>query len=192
MFHWSLRDVHILLTDEEELDLVRQLAGNKGTDLIDYHCCRKTRRNYEKRISAFLAAAWRENQSSFHRTYVFRSFYGEQAQLMFPAILNAYGRLTKHATFGSYSQFSPLDEMPEKILYHATKEPYHVTLLGHGPWPWSQPAVTGRICFPARSIEKLAGTVDNFFIATNSFHMKFHREYVRISLLDAGPTTELS
>ena len=114
---------------------------------------------------------------------MFRSCYGEEAQKFFPVLLDGYGRLTKRATFGAAGRLSPLDEVQDHILCRRTEELYHVTLHGSGRWPWSQPVVTGRLCFPARSIEKIVGTVDNFLAATDTFHIKFHRDYVRISVL---------
>jgi hypothetical protein len=184
MFYWSRGDVHVVLNDDEELSLVRELADGKPADCVDYHTSRKTRHYYEQRIFRYFEQLLSDNPESFQRKYVFRSCYGEDAQKMFPVLLDAYGRVTKRATFGEHAELSPLDEAPERILYHATGELYYVTLFGRGRWPWSPRVVTGRICFPAHSIEKLAGSVDNFFVATDSFHIKFHRDYVLISVLD--------
>jgi hypothetical protein len=116
--------------------------------------------------------------------FVFRSCYGYAAHMIFPVLLNAYGRITRRATFGVAADLPPLEDLPDRILYRATADLYQVTLLGRGRWPWSAPQPTGRFAFPACTIEKVAGTPDNFFAITDTLHMKFHRDYVRISVLD--------
>jgi hypothetical protein len=104
--------------------------------------------------------------------------------MIFPVLLQAYGRITRRATFGVVPSLPPLEDVPDQLLYRETADLYQVTLLGRGHWPWSPPEVTGRFSFPACTIEKVAGSPDNFFAITDTLHMKFHRHYVRISVLD--------
>ena len=44
--------------------------------------------------------------------------------------------------------------------------------------------VSGHIALPVSSIEKVAGTADHFFVASTTVTIKFHRDFVRISILD--------
>lgn len=184
MFYWSHGDTHVVLTDREELTLVRQLSDG-AQDNVGYHISRETRRKLERRIFRYFERFVRDDPEGFNRRFVFHSCYDDEAQIMFPVLLEAYGRITRRATFGTFGERPAIEEIPDKIHYHSTADLYQVTLLGCGRWPWSPPQVTGRFSFPACTIQKLTGTVDNFFAATNTLHMKFHRDYVRISILDS-------
>jgi hypothetical protein len=184
MFYWSHQDTHVVLTEREESTLVRELSDGPE-DNIGYNVSHETRRKLEQRIFRYFERLLRDDPEAFNRRFVFRSCYDDEAQIMFPVLLDAYGRITRRATFGPYGELPGVEELPDKILYHSTADLYQVTLLGRGRWPWSQPAVTGRFSFPACTIQKLTGTADNFFVATNTLHMKFHHDYVRISILDS-------
>jgi hypothetical protein len=47
-FYWSHRDVCVVLTDDEETQLVRKLAGpDRPQDVIGYNIHRDTSRKYE-------------------------------------------------------------------------------------------------------------------------------------------------
>ena len=183
MFYWSHRDIHIVLSDEEELVLVQQL-GKDAFERVGYHTSHKVRKEIERRIFRYLRDSLKADSETFRRRFVFRSLYGEEAQKMFPVLLEAYGRITRRATMGFHGEVSPLDQLPERIYHVETKEVCQITLFEHGHWPWSRPRPSGHISLPLRFIEKLAGTVDNFFVATATDALKFHRDYVRISILE--------
>ena len=183
MFYWSHRDTHVVLTDSEELTLVRELSDG-AQDNIGYHCSPEARRKLERRMFRYLERQLLNDPDAFYRRFVFRSCYDDEAQMMFPVLLDAYGRITRRATFGNIGDLPAVEELPDRVLYHSTADLYQVTLLSRGRWPWSAYELSGRFSFPACTITKLAGTADNFFAATNTLHMKFHRNYVRISVLD--------
>ena len=103
---------------------------------------------------------------------------------MFPVLLDAYGRITRRATIDSYGERSQLDELPEKLYYATTDNVFQITLFERGRWPWAQLVVFGHIALPVSSIEKIAGTADDFFVASTTVIIKFHRDFVRISILD--------
>jgi hypothetical protein len=183
MFYWSHHDTHVVLTDREELTLVRELSDG-AQDNIGYHASRETRRKLEKRMFNYFERLLHDDPETFNRRFVFRSCYDDEAQMIFPVLLEAYGRITRRATFGKVGELPAIEEFPDNVLYHSTADLYQVTLLGRGRWPWSAPEISGRFSFPACTIQKLTGTADNFFAATKSLHMKFHRDYVRFSILD--------
>ncbi len=183
MFHWSHGDVHVVLTDDEELALVREVTPS-GWDRAGYHTSAVMRRRIEQKMFRHLEASLASDPDTFHRRFVFRSCYGDAAHMIFPILLSAYGRITRRATFGASSDLPPLEDVPDKLLYRSTADLYQVTLLGRGRWPWSAPEAIGRFSFPACTIDKVAGTADSFFAITDTLHMKFHRDYVRISALD--------
>jgi hypothetical protein len=183
MFYWSHQNVHVVLTDQEELSLVRELTED-GWERAKYHTSAVTRRRLEQTIFRFLRESLRQDPEAFRRRFVFRSCYGDEAHMIFPVLLKAYGRITRRATFDALNDLEFPEDIADKVLYAATADLYQVTLLGRGRWPWSPPDIIGRFSFPACTIAKVAGTPDNFFAVTDTLHMKFHRDYVRISVLD--------
>ena len=195
MFYWSYKDIYVVLTDNEELALVEELSKT-SLECVGYHTSRKVRKDIERRIFRYLEESLHADPEAFNHRYVFRSCYGEGAQRMLPVLLDAYGRITRRATIGSYGERPQLEEQLEKqlekvaesIYYANTDNVFKITLFERGRWPWTQPVVSGRISLPVSSIKKVAGTADNFFVATTSVTIKFHRDFVRISVLDRSNT----
>ncbi len=183
MFYWSYRDVHVVLPDHEELSLVRQLSPNRW-EALKFDTSATVRRQMEQKISRFLKDSLRKDPDEFRRRFVFRSCYGDEAHMIFPALVNAYSRITGRAVFDDMAKPEFPESLVEDVMYASTADLYQVTLFGRGRWPWSPREVVGRISFPACTIEKVAGSPDNFFAATNSLHMRFHRDFVLISILD--------
>lgn len=106
MFYWSQADTHVVLTDREELTLVRELADD-AQDNIGYHISHDTRRKMEQRIFRYFEEFLRNDPEGFNRKFVFRSSYDDEAQMLFPVLLDAYGRITQRATFGVCSELPP-------------------------------------------------------------------------------------
>jgi hypothetical protein len=183
MFYWSYRDIHVVLSDDEEMSLVREL-GKDPVECVKYLTSKNVRRDIEQRIFRYLEQSLRADPEAFNRRYVFRSCYGNDAQRMLPVLLDAYGRITRRATIGSYGERSHLDEIVENIHHATTDGVFQIALFEKGRWPWARPKVSGHISLPISSIEKVAGTADDFFIASPSVIIKFHRDFVRISILD--------
>jgi hypothetical protein len=183
MFYWSYKDIHVVLSDDEEMALVQEL-GKDPLERVGYHTSRKVRKDIEQRIFRYFEQSLHADPEAFNRKYVFRSCYGKDAQRLFPVLLDAYGRITRRATIGSYGERSQLDELTENVYYATTDKVFQITLFERGRWPWSQLVVSGHITLPVSSIEKIAGTADNFFVATTTVTIKFYRDYVRISILE--------
>jgi len=101
MYYWSYRNSHIILSSEEELGLVQEL-GRNALERVSYHTSHKVRREIESRIFRYLKDSLKADPEAFHRRFVFRSFYNEEAQKMFPVLLDAYGRITRRTTIGFY------------------------------------------------------------------------------------------
>ncbi|MBT9173793.1 MAG: hypothetical protein DDT21_02199 [Syntrophomonadaceae bacterium] len=197
MFYWSHRDIHIVLSNEEELSLVQKL-GKDPLERIGYHVSRKDRKEIEQRIFRYLEDSLYADPEAFNRRFVFRSWYDEDAQKMFSMMLDAYGRITRRATIGRWRttagrwrETAPLgeinepigEELVEAIVYAKKGVVYRITLFERPRWPWALPLVSGHISLPASSIKRLCGTVDNFFVASDTVTIKFHRDFVRISIL---------
>jgi len=191
VFSWSHKDVHVVLSNEEEMALVQEL-GKNSLERIGYHTSSKTRKEIEHRIFRYLEENLCADPDAFNRRFVFRSCYGEDARKIFPILLAAYGRVTRRATIGSYGERTPLDGVADSVYYANTDEVFKITLFERGRWPMSSPIVSGYISLPVSSIEKVAGTVDNFFVASATATIKFHRDFVRISILDKEPNQSIN
>jgi hypothetical protein len=173
----------VVLSDEEEMELVQELCKD-AEERIGYNFFPKTRKEIEHRIFRFLRESLRTDPDAFYRRFVFRSCYDEIAQKMFPVLLDGYGRITKRVAIGFWGETSPLEELAEDVKYADNDNVFRITLFERSRWPWASPKVSGHISLPESSIEKLAGTVDNFFVAGNTVTIKFHRDFVRVSILD--------
>jgi hypothetical protein len=107
--------------------------------------------------------------------------HGGEAQKLFPYYLDAYGRATRLATFGRYLAEST-DGLLGKVIHAGGEEVYYVSLLDRRRFRWMGYKVTGEISIPATSIQRLNGSVDNFFLTTMDSSIFFGRECVRIVL----------
>ncbi len=184
MFYWSYKDIHIVLSDDEEMALVQEL-GIDSQERIGYHIFKKERKNIERRIFRYLKKSLCDDPETFNRRYVFRSCYGKDAQRMFPILLDAYGRITKRATIGYYGPRLLFDEIVDNVHYTTIGSIFQITLFEREKKrPWAKPKVYGHVSLPASSIEKVAGTVDNFFVVCTAVTIKFHRDFVRIAIMD--------
>jgi len=179
----SHKEIHVVLNDDEEMALVQEL-GKDPLERVGYHTSRQVRKDIEQRIFRYFEQSLHADPEAFNRRYVFRSCYGKDAQRMFPVLLDAYGRIARRATIGLYGERSQLDELAENVYYATTDNVFQITLFERGRWPWAQPEVSGHISLPVSSIAKVAGTADNFFVASTTVTIKFHRDFVRISILD--------
>ena len=121
MFYWSHNHVHVVLTDDEELALVRELTPS-GWDRAAYHTSGEMRRKIEALMSRYLEDALRRDADEFHRLFVFRSCYGDAAHMIFPVLLQAYGRITQRATFGTIGSLPLLEDVPDQLLYRETAD----------------------------------------------------------------------
>jgi hypothetical protein len=181
MFYWNYRGIYVVLTDAEEFAALEEVV-DQPEDLLAYDVWPDTRRKYEKRIAAYLKRHFNADPEAFRRKYVFRSYYDNDARQLFPTFLDAYGRATRNATFGKWGGDPLLDDAVEGMIQAQTEKIYYVTLLSR---VWYLPMrfqATGRISFPAASIENLAGEVCNFVVMTDAFSIRFGRNFIRLSL----------
>ena|GEM_PF-6190313 len=183
MFYWSYKDIHVVLSDDEETALVQEV-GKDPEERIGYRIFPKVRRDIERRIFRYFRESLIADPDAFNRKYVYRYFCDSDAQKMFPVLLDAYGRITRRATIGPYGKRSQLNEICEQFYYETMDDVFQITLLGKSRWPWAPPVASGHIFLPASSIEKVVGTADNFFVASTTVTIKFHRHFVRVSILD--------
>lgn len=180
MFHWYKGDIYVVLTDAEVSALVQQLSES-ALSAMQYEISPMVRRECEKKIFAHLDNLLRSNWEEFHRRYHFRSCYGRDAEEMLPIMLDGYARTTKRAIWGEWENCRH-----GKLVPHSDSKPRMsadtllantnfsvITLLGRGRWPWSGPLVTAYVRFDQHTIEKLAGTVTNFFVANHKLRVKF-------------------
>jgi hypothetical protein len=177
---------------------------------IAYNMTHETRRKIEGRITRHLNEFSRRDADAFYKKYVFRSACNDDARALFPAMFAGYARITKRAVAG---EALDLDDTTRRIEALATGRPIDrnrstddfladlgyitdgsekppndecmFTIVSPGS-RWSKPIATGLICFSRSEINILGGTVDNFYIGTDACRIKFHRDFVRVSISDIG------
>jgi hypothetical protein len=181
MFYWDFGGIYLVLTDEEEQQLVRQFANGNATKVIAYDTNARTRKEFERRISSYLRDLYTTAPDDFLKKFVYREAHGVEAQKLFPCYLDAYGRATRLATFGRYLAES-VNGLVGTVIHARADEVYYVSLLDRRRFRWMGYKVTGEISFPATSIQRLNGSVDNFFLTTVGSSIFFGRECIRIVL----------
>jgi hypothetical protein len=181
MFYWNYKNIYIVLSDEEEMELVRQLSGENVEDVIGYNIDKGKRKLYEKKIFNYFKKELPNNEEAFIKKYSERICIDEDAQKIFPVILDAYGRITKLATIGSYGGHELFDDIPESITLKP-EETYYVTFFRHGRFPWQRMKPFASLAFPVLCVKKVVGTPDNFVLITDNFTIRFGRDFIRISI----------
>ena len=190
LFYWSYKHKHVVLSNEEEVSLVRNLANSNAADIIGYDTNLQTRRVYEKRINKFLQDLTTNNPKEFEK-YYFRSCYDKEAQKVFYLLIDGYGRVTKNAVLGKYftkgNDYSKIDSTLEDMLYSSNgiehKNIIYISFLCKRLLPFPRYVVTNYISFTEDSIRKVVGCVTDFVVMTDTMNIKFTENYIRISVL---------
>ena len=178
MFYWSHRDTHVVLTNAEESDLVRQVASSP-IEAAMYSTDRTTRRRLERRVVALLQRTLEDAPEIFRRNYCYRTCYDDEARRMFPIFLDAYGRITRLAIAGRWSSVSALDEVSADLLESGPGRFYVSLLRGSGvPWRY-RPFAT--LSIPEAAVHRLVGTCDDFLLMTTVMNIRFGRRAIRLT-----------
>jgi hypothetical protein len=187
MFHWHHGDRYVVLTDEEELDLVRQFTDSP-LERVKYHTSRATRKAIERRMLSYLNDCASTSPEEFDKQYVLRSASGPAALLQLRVLLEAYARITRLAVYGNYGGGHPIadDERIEAALAADGEQVVHVTLLGGRRWPWQDCVPIGRLGFPLASIQKVVGRPHDFLLLTASANVHFGPTLVRVTMQGAA------
>lgn len=117
MYYWDYKGTFLILTDSEEIRLVRELGGEDLSERIGYHIHEDVRRKYERRINQHLKAELLRDPEAFHSRFVFRCWHGTEAQDMFPKFLDAYGRATRLATRGRWRKSDLGEDLVERLVH---------------------------------------------------------------------------
>jgi hypothetical protein len=180
-FYWSHRDVFVVLTNDEEMQLVRELGPR---DVIGYHIHRATRRKYEALISAHLKQTLADDPERFRVKYWYRSRYGLDAMDLFKVYMEAYGRFTRNAIPGRWRDADVAEDLGVTLRQAVnSRDEFVVTLIRYS---WLRRAFTaiGEISFPVDSVQSIAGTPTNFVLVTDAAAVKFTPKFVRVSVTD--------
>jgi len=191
MFYWSIKDHDVVLTDQEEADLVRELAGpdscERASAWLHYNMDRSARRDFETRIFAHLRKLFTDDYAEFARRYYQRDARGEAAVAILSALLDGYGRITKLATPGKYRHvplteklFRNDDLAREYVPIIETRpdgEVYWITLFRRRAFSW-QPLC--HLCFPLTAILRVVGTVQSFVLHTSTTIVRFQPTIVEV------------
>ena len=190
MFYWSSRDVHVVLSDKEEMSLVRELAKEDISDVIGYDTRVETRKKYEKLIFSYLNKSLKEDRVKFINKYVNRSLDGDQVHDLLRGYLSRYGQLTKIATFGKFISDSPdpdifgTKQIINDLLGVSEDNPfYYITFVNRTWLPWPKYEFNNYISIPKNTVRKLFGAVTNFSILTDKLLLSFKEKNYSIKVL---------
>lgn len=189
MYYWDYRGTFLILTDSEEIHLVREFGGEDLGERISYHIHKDVRQKYERRINQHLKAEFLRDPEAFHRRFVFRCWHDSEAQTMFPKFLDAYGRATRLAIPGRWRESDLGEGLVERLVHRGKDDLVYVSLLNRPRFTWLGFRVTGVLSFPKSEITTVTGTVDNFAVLAGGLHIRFGREAVRI-LVEGKPSAQ--
>jgi hypothetical protein len=185
-FFWHNKDISLVLTGQEEKELVRSFAKNKmdrAKAWIEYTTFPKENKSYERKIFKYFEDYYKKDPENFISRFVQRDVLQEEAQLLFPCMLEAFGRQHKLATNGLWG-IDKHSDLPSEVydtLDHLDKKGvYHLSILRRTQWPLNIFKAGGHISFPKNSITRLYGQVDKFFIETNSMKINFQEDVISI------------
>lgn len=180
MFHWHSRGVYVVLSDRQEMELVRELADSPK-DIVGYDCSQSIRSKYEQRIMQYLGNTLQRNPDEFEKRFLLRSAYGPEAVDDLQVLLLGYSRITRRAAWGELEGASFDDTASEAAQYSKSSPVCRITLLGPSRWMWKPFSIIGCLSFPQNTIEKVVGKPGNFVLITSSFSARFGLDRVRIS-----------
>lgn len=184
-FYWSHRDVSIVLTDDEEMQLVRELAGpNRPQDVVGYNVHRSTRRKYEGLMRDHFNRTLARDPESFRVKYWYRSRYLEDAIDLFRLYIDAYGRFTRNAIPGRWREPDVAEDLGVALRQVVERPDEFVATLIRYSWLRRNFAATGEISFPVYSVQSIAGTPTNFVLMTDTANLKFTPKFVRVTVSD--------
>lgn len=184
-FYWSHRDVCVVLTDDEETQLVRELAGpNRQQDVIGYNIHRDTRRKYEALMFAHLKRTLADDPESFRVKYWYRSRYFRDAIDLFKVYMDAYGWFTRNAIPGRWRNGDVAEELGVTLRQVVNSRDELVVTLIRYSWLRRTFTAIGEISFPVDSVQSIAGTPTNFVLITDAANVKFMPKFVRVSVTD--------
>lgn len=181
MYIWSHENTYVILTDKEELELLKRVEPDPGSSVY-YHTSKEHRKRIEKKINAFLKNWYLRDPEQFNKLFVFRTLLDDKASEMFPHFLRKYGTITKRAVFGLYSKKDRVSEMMENIVH--VDDLYYVSFVKRKILPWPKYVFEDYISFPASSIEKLVGTVSNFSLILGNLTIRFRENNVTLNYFD--------
>lgn len=192
MFYWSGHGAHVVLTDREEEALIAAISTGPE-ERVGYLVSPEVRARLEKRAFRFLAAAQRSDPEGFARTYVQKHGRGADAYELAGLLLDAFGRITKRAAPGHHGK-PELGDVAGALEGFMDAVPgagpqFRFTIFGRRPWyrTWLGllPSPTAFVSVPVSEIEEVFGGPDNFFVATSTLSIRFHRDFIRVTSIPA-------
>ena len=185
MYYWNYKKIGVLLSDEQEMALVRKFA-NDSTEVVGYKLPFEVRKALKKKISQYLKTLLLNNPEEFERQYYRFSYHDESAQKMFPHILEVFGWNTKKAVFGKYelrhSNEDPFHNLVDSLYgaLNKTGTNYYITLMERGLLPWTRYRPHSYISFPEESIKLVEGDISQFFVMTDVLHIRFSSKAIEL------------
>ncbi len=210
MFYWKHQGINIVLSNEDEMKLVRRVAEN-AHQVVGYTTRLSDRRLIETRIFRLLKTELLTDRSLFLERYAIKHAAGPEALDVFRMLLIAYARITRLAALGDYcgpdgnllfnkeiadclkdiAREVGQDDRVDEDDYTSHLDMVGVTrpdavvvsLFGRGLWPWQNPRPTGKLIFPKTSILKAQGMPNDFDLITEEFTARFGPRRVDVEIV---------
>ena len=178
MFHWTAAGHYVVLTDQEESDLVRSL-GSSAEERVGYWAVLADRKRIEKRIGAYLERKAVEEPTEFARMYIHRCAHGPSAAPILRALLEGYARTVKRAVWG-VPDTSFLSDIPSFEAW-SQLNPVSITTLAPSRSRWfGSPQPASHIGFAGTALEQVTGSSTTFYVVTSHQQIAFTEQGVSV------------
>lgn len=184
MFYWRYKGLEIVLTDKEEQALAEKLCDSRIDAIFGYNWDKQTRQEVEKRIFIYLRTLFNSDFEKFNKEIYVKSAYGAEAQEVAYALLDAYGRVSKKAFPGKLNSENKTQNIATRAIGEINnlneEDIFYITLFKVKIFPFRKYKANMEILIPKSSIQKVYGSVTNFFIATETCSIKFTSDSIRL------------
>lgn len=187
MFFWSHKNSHVVLSDEDEMELMH-LVEPDPLKSFQYHTRKEERKRIEGLMFSYLKNLLKKDYNTFHNKYLFRSLLEEKALEYLSGYLILYGWATKKATFGKFTNKTENDlfgiiNTIENLNVEDDNPLIYVTIINKKLFPFPKYTYNDYISFPSKSVRKIIGTPINFTILTDNLTLSFKETNIRINAI---------
>jgi hypothetical protein len=180
MFYWKVGDRAIVLTDDEEQELLER-AGFTSAERVDFRIATAEGNRLQARLGRFLEEYQRTNPREFELEFVKRSGLGPQHLPHLRALVDSYTLTHGRLKWGAPATEN-WHEQSGSALWLA-KRPDVVSLTLLAPvrrWFRREWDVIGQVSFPGAEIERFYGNGSALFIATSRIVIRCGEDYVQV------------
>jgi hypothetical protein len=188
MFYWQVGRHYVVLTDQEEDELLAQVETS-AVKRAEYMFSASARRRLERQMGKRLDRLAR-NEAEFHLRYVQRIGHGARALPVLRVLLDGYARTTRRAAWGLLDDLTTGDAMAAAVWLNPEPDTTFIPLLEPLRFQrFRRLRPIGVIGFATKTLEKVMGTTEEFVAITSQLSIRFGREGIRLFARQDGMTT---